>query len=87
MFSHIQSHRLFLNGVLIPIDKMYPAIEFPVSRGTPMIGSLIKWDHEQDWFVAEFDLKKTEITSERKVTIIIKEEDYQYMTGHIIDGE
>lgn len=77
--------RLFLNGVPIPIDKMYPTIQFPVSRGTPMIAPLIKWDHQEDYMVAKFDASK-DITSERKVTINIKDEDHQYMKGHVIDG-
>lgn len=51
-----------------------------------MIAPLFKWDHSTDWFVAEFDINKTSVTSERKVTILIKEEDHKYMTGHIIDG-
>lgn len=51
-----------------------------------MIAPLIKWDHEQDYMVAKFDASK-DITSERKVTINLKEEDHQYMAGHIIDGK
>lgn len=78
--------RLFVNGFTIPIDKIYPTIEYPVSRNTPMIAPLIKWDHAQDFMVAKFDDTK-DITSERKVTISLKEEDHQYMTGHVIDGK
>lgn len=36
----------------MPVAKIYPPISYPVSRGTRMIGSLIKWDHSQDWFVS-----------------------------------
>lgn len=50
-----------------------------------MIAPLIKWDHQEDYMVAKFDATK-DITSERKVTINIKDEDQQYMKGHIIDG-
>lgn len=50
-----------------------------------MLAPMIKWDHAQDYKVAKFDATK-EITSERKVTISLREEDHQYMAGHIIDG-
>lgn len=69
------------------LDRIYPAISYPVSRGTPMIAPLIKWDHSQDWFVAEYDMNSTAITSERKITVELKSEDQKYMAGHIIDGE
>lgn len=52
-----------------------------------MIAPLIKWDHSQDWFVAEYDMNSTAITSERKITVELKSEDQKYMAGHIIDGE
>lgn len=70
----------------MPLERIYPSITYPVSRGTKMLASLIKWDHSQDWFVAEFDMNSTQITSERKVTISLDQEDFQYMSGHIIDG-
>lgn len=70
----------------MPLERIYPAINYPVSRGTQMISPLIKWDHSQDWFVSVYDVNKTEITSERKLTINIAEDEYQYMSGHIIDG-
>ncbi|XP_039309729.1 fatty acid synthase-like [Solenopsis invicta] len=36
------------------ILKLYPPISFPVGRGTPMIGPLIKWDHSTAWDVPKF---------------------------------
>lgn len=75
---------MFLNGVTIPIERLYPKVEFPVSRGTPMISPLIKWDHSEDWYVMKFSIQKSG-SGERKVTISLDEDDY--MSGHIIDGE
>lgn len=68
----------------MPIERLYPKIEFPVSRGTPMISSLIKWDHSEDWFVMKFEVQKVAKSAERKVTISL--EDYAYIGGHVIDG-
>lgn len=70
----------------MPVERLYPAVNYPVSRGTQMISPLIEWDHSQDWFIAEFDINKTQVTSERQVIINIREEDFRYMLGHVIDG-
>uniref|UniRef100_A0A915D6Q3 Fatty acid synthase n=1 Tax=Ditylenchus dipsaci TaxID=166011 RepID=A0A915D6Q3_9BILA len=40
-------------GATIHIEKLYPQASFPVPTGTPMIGPLWKWDHQQDWPVVD----------------------------------
>lgn len=69
----------------MPIHKLYPAIQFPVSRLTPKISPLIKWQHSEDWFVANFNEDIT-MSGERKFNINISDDDYVYLTGHQIDG-
>lgn len=32
-------------------------MSYPVARGTPMIQSLIEWDHSIEWAVADFSKK------------------------------
>lgn len=32
-------------------NGLFPAVEFPVPRGTPIISPHIKWDHSQTWDV------------------------------------
>lgn len=76
-----------MNGILMPIERLYPAVSFPVSRGTQMISPLILWDHSQDWFSGEYNENSTQISCERKLVIDVDNEENQYMTGHIIDGE
>lgn len=40
---------MYMAGVNFnPLD-LYPPVSFPVSRGTPMIAPLVKWDHSQEW--------------------------------------
>lgn len=68
------------------IERLYPAISYPVSRGTQMISPLILWDHSQVWFAGEFDEKASNASCERKMILNISDEDSEYMTGHIIDG-
>lgn len=78
--------RLFLNGIHLPIDRLYPAVSFPVSRGTQMVAPLVLWDHSQDWFSGEYDEKANQVACERKFVVNLKDEDTAYMSGHIIDG-
>jgi fatty acid synthase, animal type len=67
------------------LGKIYPKIDFPVSRGTPMISSLIKWDHSENHFVTRYEDNATK--SVWVVTINISESDYEYVAGHQIDGK
>jgi hypothetical protein len=83
----IRYHRLFMNGVSMHLDNLYPAISYPVSRGTQMISPLILWDHNQDWLTCEYDEKSTETSSERRLLLNLEDEEYAYMAGHIIDGK
>lgn len=75
-----------MNGISMPIERLYPAVSFPVSRGTQMISPMVLWDHSQDWFAGEYDEKTSNISCERKILLNINEEDSAYMAGHIIDG-
>lgn len=75
-----------MNGVDIPIEKMYPPVQYPVSAGTPFISPLIKWDHSEDWFLAKFDTMKDGRSGERICKIALTDHDYEYVTGHVIDG-
>lgn len=71
----------------MPIDKIYPPVEFPVSRNTPRISPLMAWDHSEEWFVTKFELQKSQSTGERKVNISLSLDDYSYIAGHQIDGK
>ena len=77
---------MYTQGVDMTISKLYPEVHFPVSRGTPMISSLIKWDHSEDWFVTKFEMQKKNLSGERKVMIGLGDQDYEYVVGHTIDG-
>lgn len=67
------------------VSKLYPEIEFPVSRGTPMISSLIRWDHSEDFFYMKHEDKI--LNSERTFPMILSEPDCEYLSGHTIDGQ
>lgn len=67
------------------IAKLYPAINFPVSRGTAMISPVIKWNHEENHFVPHFD--SYNVFERRNITINISDKKFEFLQGHIIDGE
>ena len=65
--------------------KIYPPVEFPVSRGTPMIASKIKWNHDQNMFVPKFET--SDWLNVRKTIVNISEKTFSFVQGHIIDGK
>ncbi|KAL7049985.1 hypothetical protein ACKWTF_003930 [Chironomus riparius] len=75
--------RLFENGIDLDLSKLYPPIEFPVSRGTPMISSLIKWDHEATYEIHTHDTKEV---NHKIFDVHLSEPEYTYIAGHEIDG-
>lgn len=77
--------RLFQNGVDIDVQKLYPPIAFPVSRGTPMISPIIKWDHSQNYVVPFFD--SYNFYEKRNLTINLSDKLFEFVSGHIIDGD
>lgn len=40
---------MYTRGMNPKIQKLYPPIEYPVSRGTPSIHTLPLWDHNDQW--------------------------------------
>jgi fatty acid synthase, animal type len=72
-------------GVEIDIRQMYPKINYPVSRGTPMISPLIRWLHDESIAVPMYDpLLRCD---KRNIVINLGEKKYSFMKGHEIDGK
>lgn len=70
------------------LAKLYPEIQYPVSRGTPMISPLISWEHSVKKFhVKQFGkIEDGTKKSETTVTIDINSKEWSFLTGHFIDG-
>lgn len=77
--------KLYIAGTQPDVSKLYSPVSFPVSRGTPMIGSLIKWDHSIKWKEPSFDPKHN--ASKRVLKIDLSNETYAHIAGHKIDGK
>ncbi|KAG7203855.1 hypothetical protein KM043_017909 [Ampulex compressa] len=78
--------KLYNSGVQLQLVKLYPRIDYPVSRGTPMISPLIKWMHTEDWFVPSYEKEGNIGSGEREVYITLSNDVYTYLSGHVIDG-
>nr|XP_012226765.1 PREDICTED: fatty acid synthase-like [Linepithema humile] len=50
--------KLYMAGIQLDISKLYTSISFPVSRGRPMIGHLIRWDHSIWWNVPRYEMEQ-----------------------------
>ncbi|XP_031841485.2 fatty acid synthase 1 [Nomia melanderi] len=77
--------KLYMAGAQPKISKLYPPISYPVGRGTPMINSLIKWDHSTEWMVANF-CKSDGLSGESVMEFDLSKESDTYIAGHVIDG-
>ncbi|CAH0546412.1 unnamed protein product [Brassicogethes aeneus] len=67
------------------LGNMYNSVNFPVGKGTPMLASMIEWDHSTEWSVANFSGKGNR-SGELVVEIDLSKEGDQYLSGHAIDG-
>ncbi|OAD57941.1 Fatty acid synthase [Eufriesea mexicana] len=78
--------KLYNAGLQPQLANIYPPVEFPVSRGTPMISPYIKWEHSEEWYVPVYTQRQKITTSERAIEVALKDENYEYMVHHVIDG-
>lgn len=74
-----------MNGITMPLEKLYPPVSFPVSRGTAKVSPLLRWDHSATFFVAKSVIDKIS-DSVKRVKINLTNEKYAYMAGNTIDG-
>ncbi|XP_011872608.1 PREDICTED: fatty acid synthase-like [Vollenhovia emeryi] len=77
--------KLYIAGAQPDISKFYPPVSFPVGRGTPMIGSLVRWDHSATWNVAVLE-QTSDHSRECIVQIDMSKETDAYLAGHQING-
>uniref|UniRef100_A0A8C5Q5P7 Fatty acid synthase n=1 Tax=Leptobrachium leishanense TaxID=445787 RepID=A0A8C5Q5P7_9ANUR len=82
--------KVYLSGINVHCNNIFPAIEFPVAAGTPLISPLIQWDHSQTWDVPkpdDFSAGSGGSTSATVYNIDMNPESPDaYMNGHCIDG-
>jgi len=77
--------KIYIAGVNPKLANLYKPTTFPVPLGTPMISSMIKWDHSISWDVANFGAGASR-SGETVVDISLTNESDAYLAGHTIDG-
>uniref|UniRef100_A0A250Y8F2 Fatty acid synthase n=1 Tax=Castor canadensis TaxID=51338 RepID=A0A250Y8F2_CASCN len=81
--------KLHLTGIDVNPNALFPPVEFPAPRGTPLISPHIKWDHSQTWDVpASEDFPNGSSSSSATVYTIdaSSESPDHYLVDHRIDG-
>ncbi|XP_050549365.1 fatty acid synthase [Spodoptera frugiperda] len=76
--------RLFAAGAQPAVGALYPAVPFPVPRGTPGLASHVRWDHSLEWSVAHFG--NASRSGENVIEYDVSRPDDGFITGHNIDG-
>nr|XP_023678449.1 fatty acid synthase isoform X2 [Paramormyrops kingsleyae] len=86
--SHVG--KIYMNGINLDSNKLYPAVEYPVQVGTPFISPHILWDHSQTWDVPVADNFPSGSGGSSSATVynidMNPESPDYYLTGHCIDG-
>ncbi|KAJ3652400.1 hypothetical protein Zmor_018369 [Zophobas morio] len=78
--------RLYQEGYLLQVQKIFPQVEFPVSRNTSMIAPFIRWDHKMSWQIYEFKRFTSTGNEQMEYSISYAYEEYEFMKGHVING-
>ncbi|KAH1002410.1 hypothetical protein HUJ04_008498 [Dendroctonus ponderosae] len=77
--------KIYAAGAQPSLGSLYHPVSFPVGRGTPMINSLIEWDHSTEWSVASFAGKGSR-SGELVIDVDLSKESDAFLAGHTIDG-
>lgn len=74
--------RMYLAGIDAQLSTIYPKIEYPVTRGTKTLSTLIHWEHGEKWRAGLED-KLNYLASVRDLNISLKNEEYK----HLVDNQ
>ncbi|XP_076272609.1 fatty acid synthase 1 [Rhynchophorus ferrugineus] len=77
--------KIYNAGAQPQLGNLYHPVTFPVGRGTPMLNSMVEWDHSTEWAVANFSGKGNR-SGESVIDIDLSKEADSYLAGHTIDG-
>ncbi|XP_050531344.1 fatty acid synthase-like [Daktulosphaira vitifoliae] len=77
--------KLYIAGAELDLQNLYGKVEYPVSKNTPMISPMIKWDHSNEYVVPNF-VEKGSGSNENVVEVSINSDQDKYLVGHTIDG-
>ncbi|XP_063375503.1 fatty acid synthase-like [Cydia amplana] len=76
--------KIYAAGLQPEVARLYPAMSWPVSRGTPSLASHVGWDHSVDWSVADY--KTPAGSGQNIVEYNLNNPEDAFFSGHNIDG-
>ena len=82
-----------MSGLSVNPLSLYPPVELPVSPCTPMLSSLVVWDHSHSWAVPTVDEFLSRSTGgsgtvgiSSSVEVDLSASEHAYLSDHVIDG-
>ncbi|XP_066908829.1 fatty acid synthase [Halyomorpha halys] len=60
--------KMFTEGVQVDVQKLYPPVEFPVSRGTPSLATLLNWNNAGTFRPWTFLQRRKNVKISREIT-------------------
>ncbi|KAM4715440.1 fatty acid synthase isoform 2-T2 [Anableps anableps] len=82
--------KIYMNGINLDSNGLYPVVNYPVPVGTPMISPLVQWDHSQAWAIPKVGHFSHSSGGSKSAAIynieINSESSDNYLIEHCIDG-
>lgn len=78
--------QLYQQGQSFKLAKLYPAVQFPVHKGTGSVSSIIRWNHHHKFFVAKYPESFRRPPCEARLKFDLIDESDKYLAGHCVDG-
>eukprot|EP00079_Xenopus_tropicalis_P028199 XP_012822994.1 PREDICTED: fatty acid synthase [Xenopus tropicalis] len=82
--------KVYMNGINVEANNIFPSVEYPAPAGTSLISPLIMWDHSQTWDVPkaeDFPAGSGGSTATTVYNIDMNPDSPDlFMNGHCIDG-
>ncbi|XP_044760998.1 fatty acid synthase-like [Coccinella septempunctata] len=79
--------KLYLAGLDLNIQQLYPKIDYPVSRGTPSLSNLSHWEHSETWRTGLEDKINSLLYGVRNIDVSLNTEEFREFVGHQLDDE
>lgn len=84
LWTHCSHSRIYTAGGQPYLGNFNDKVTFPVSRGTPMISPMVKWDHSTAWFTP---VAKPSDSFNGSVVINLSKSDYSHLLSNEVDGK
>ncbi|XP_065204931.1 fatty acid synthase-like [Planococcus citri] len=77
--------QIYESGCAPKLSNLYPPVEFPVSRSTPMISPLIKWKHDEQWSLGKL-VSDTSVSGSQNIVINPQSDGFKFLKDHNVNG-